>query len=81
MSDTPRTDARVEQDKPLDNLQAHNCMLDHARELERELGALLKAGRDLEPFLTAKAPVEYVGNNEAWNARARFLWLLGEPHR
>lgn len=39
MSDTPRTDAVVEGSARLDNLMAHNRMLDHARDLERELAA------------------------------------------
>ncbi len=100
MSDTPRTDALVERDKPLDNLCAHNEMLDHARALERELAeaqraydlrvdrvlkvetenaALAEAARGVVPFLLAEKPVNYLGDSEAWNARARFLWLVGEP--
>jgi hypothetical protein len=37
---------------------------------------LLEAARAVAPFLTAKAPINYVLDGEAWNARARFLALV-----
>jgi hypothetical protein len=37
VDDTPRTDREVQFNLHEDNLVAHNRMLDHARELEREL--------------------------------------------
>ena len=42
---TPRTDALVTRDAKRDTLVAHNNMLDHARQLERELQAERERGR------------------------------------
>ncbi len=41
---------------------------------------LVAAARAVAPFLTAKVPIDYIRDGEAWNARARFLSLVNSPH-
>jgi Tfp pilus assembly protein FimV len=40
------------------------------------LEAFVVAARRVAGYLTAKEPIDYIRDGEAWNARARFLQLL-----
>jgi hypothetical protein len=65
---------------------AKTCPDHPARELERKLAetaayaggleAFVVAARRVAGYLTAKEPIDYIRDGEAWNARARFLQLL-----
>ena len=71
MSDTPRTDALVERNKPLDNLEAHNRMLDHARQLERDLAAANAENAKLRKHAEAMADAKHVYDWETHAAAYR----------
>jgi len=64
MSKTPLTDALVKRDLRLDNLRAHNKMLNHARRMEEDRAELIALIRRY---------LSYTGNLQPIDADARAL--------